>query len=171
MNDWNIASNLGVTEGGCYDSIVSSEGGWALLAFVIGFLVAQIWKMISSIINGKKAGVMNWKMAIDHFSRSGGMPSGHTASFSALTVYLGCEYGFGSGIFVLAVATLAVIMYDAIHVRYAVGEQGKVLNSMLRKTGKAELPVVEGHTLSQVVVGMLIGVLVGVAVYGISIGF
>ncbi len=172
MNDWNIASNLGITEGGCYGGVeLPLEGCFALLAFVLGFLIAQIWKMISGIIKGRKTGIVDLKTAVGYFSRSGGMPSGHTASFTALTTYLGCVYGFSSGIFVLAVATLVVIMYDAIHVRYAVGEQGKVLNNMLRRAGKAELPVVEGHTTSQVLVGMIIGVIVGAAIYVIFVGF
>lgn len=171
MDDWNIASNLGITEGGCYGAVSFLEGGWALVAFVLGFLIAQIWKMISGMVMGRKTGVVDFKTAVGFFSKSGGMPSGHTASFTALTTYLGCLYGFGSGVFVLAAATLVVIMYDAIHVRYAVGEQGKVLNNMLRRAGKAELPIVEGHTLSQVLVGMMIGVFVGVGVYAIFVGF
>ena len=54
----------------------------------------------------------------------------------------------------------AIVVYDATHVRYAVGEQGKALNKLLKKAGDAELPVVNGHTVPQVIVGALLGVVV-----------
>ena len=140
--------------------------GWlALGAFVIGFLTAQIWKLITGAWNDRgrteKRTLGTW---IGYFMRSGGMPSGHSASFTALAVYLGCWQGFDSGVFALAVGTWIIILYDAVHVRYAVGEQGKALNGLLKKNGEAELPIVEGHTVPQVAVGVLIGVIVGVGV-------
>lgn len=141
------------------------EGLYALVAFGVGFLVAQLWKLIDGIIRGQKnKEVKDLRTAIGYFSRSGGMPSGHTASFAAITVYLGCAYGFDSGLFALAIANWMIIVYDALHVRYAVGEQGKALNGFLKKEGKAELPVVEGHTMPQVVVGAILGVMIGLFV-------
>lgn len=148
------------------------EGLYALIAFVVAWFFAQVSKTVLGVIGGKKSGkVTNLGSAIGYFTRSGGMPSGHTASFTALCVYLGCEFGFMSGIFALAVANLIVIIYDAIHVRYAVGVQGEALNELLKEQGKKELPVVEGHTLSQVIVGAVIGVVVGVLVFWLVGGF
>ena len=63
----------------------------------------------------------------------------------------------------MAACVWLVVVYDAIHVRYAVGEQGKALNKLLREAKQPELPVVEGHTMSQVVVGALIGAIIGVS--------
>lgn len=144
------------------DFIWTHEGWYALVAFVVGFLVAQIWKLITGIVSGRSAKeVFNLQTAIGYFSRSGGMPSGHTASFTAASVYLGYIYGFGSGLFALAACVWMVVVYDAIHVRYAVGEQGKALNQLLKENGKSELPLVEGHTMPQVVVGAIIGILIG----------
>lgn len=144
------------------------EGWYALIAFVTAFLVAQIWKTVAGIVGGhatKKR--MTWQEMIGYFSRSGGMPSGHSASFTALTVFLGCAEGFQSGLFALAVGSLIIVLYDATHVRYAVGKQGEALNELLEKAGKSDLPLVEGHTVGQVAVGILIGVIVGVGVFGI----
>ncbi len=135
---------------------------FTLISFGLGFLVAQVWKLIAGVVSGKKAKtVVNLKTAIGYFSRSGGMPSGHTASLTAATMYLGCVSGFGSGIFALALCVWMIVVYDAIHVRYAVGEQGKALNELLEAAGKSELPLVEGHTMPQVVVGAMIGVIIG----------
>lgn len=162
MEVWNIVSrsDLAILPNGCVTDDVSG-GLVALGAFVVGFLVAQICKMLIGVLERRNTGVVDFKTAVGYMSKSGGMPSGHTASFVALVTVLGLFYGFNSGVFALGVATALIIMYDAIHVRYAVGEQGKVLNVMLKKNGKAELPVVEGHTLSEVIAGMVIGVMVG----------
>ena len=72
--------------------------------------------------------------------------------------------GFESGLFALALAMTLIVIYDAIHVRYAVGEQGKALNGLLEKENKKPLSVVEGHTIGQVVVGAFSGVLIGVII-------
>lgn len=134
------------------------------VAFAGGFVVAQLLKLIIGLIQGSKTGVVSLRTAVGYLTRSGGMPSGHAASFTALTTYIGCVDGFDTALFALAMATLLIILYDAVHVRYAVGEQGRALNQLLKAAGKPELPVVEGHTISQVVVGALIGILLGWAV-------
>lgn len=135
---------------------------YTLVSFGAAWLIVQLWKAIEGIIHrdiGKKA---TFGELVGYFFRSGGMPSGHTASLTAATVYLGCASGFGSGLFALAICTWMIVVYDAIHVRYAVGEQGKALNKLLAEKRMSELPLVEGHTLPQVVVGAVIGVLIGV---------
>lgn len=148
------------------------EGLYALIAFIVAWLIAQVSKTLLGLISGHKAGkVTNLGAAIGYFMRSGGMPSGHTASFTALCMYLGCEFGFTSGIFALAVANLIIIVYDAIHVRYAVGVQGEALNGLLKEQGKKELPLVEGHTLPQVVAGGAIGMVVGLLIFWLTGGF
>lgn len=133
----------------------------AMAAFAGGFIVAQLLKLVIGLIKGHKIGATDFRTALGYLTRSGGMPSGHAASFTALTVYLGCMEGFNTGLFMLALATLLIVLYDAVHVRYAVGQQGEALNQLLETAGKPKLPVVEGHTIPQVVVGVLIGILLG----------
>lgn len=138
------------------------EGLYAIIAFVLGFLGAQVWKLIAGLVSGEKPeGVTNLQAAIGYFSRSGGMPSGHAASFTAMTVCLGALCGWASGVFALAMGVWMIVLYDAIHVRYAVGEQGKALNQLLKREKLQELPIVEGHTVSQVTVGVILGVMIG----------
>ena len=136
---------------------------YALVAFACGFAVAQLWKFVTGVVSSRKQEKRDFKEMVGYLMRSGGMPSGHTASFTAASIYIGYLYGFGSGIFALAACVWLVVVYDAIHVRYAVGEQGKALNKLLREAKQPELPVVEGHTMSQVVVGALIGAIIGVS--------
>lgn len=141
------------------------NGWYALLAFGGGFILAQLWKFVASVLkDGKQIKTRDFKTLIGYLARSGGMPSGHAASMTGLTTYLGMMSGFDSGLFALALATTLIVMYDAVHVRYAVGEQGKALNGLLEADKKAPLSVMEGHTVSQVVVGALLGILIGAVI-------
>lgn len=131
--------------------------------------MAQLWKFVAGLIKDRKqVKWTNFKTLIGYFMRSGGMPSGHSASMAGLMTYIGLTGGFDSGLFALAVATTIIVVYDAVHVRYAVGEQGKALNRLLEKDGQRALPVVEGHTMPQVMVGLILGVLIGVGVAWIT---
>lgn len=137
---------------------------YTLVAFGVAWLIAQLWKLVDGLIHREVDGKATFGELVGYFFRSGGMPSGHTASLTAATIYLGASSGFGSGLFALAICTWLIVIYDAMHVRYAVGEQGKALNKLLAEKEMPELPLVEGHTLPQVVVGAVIGVVVGLGI-------
>lgn len=146
------------------------EPYYIFIAFILGFIVAQVTKFVLTLLarenQGRKWSVKELWWAL---TRSGGMPSGHAAAMSGATMValLGTwANGFNLGgvgataLFVL-LSMDAIVLYDAIHVRWAVGEQGKALNKILEKNGQSPVKVVEGHTLGQVVVGMVLGVVVG----------
>ncbi len=143
---------------------MDTVGIGGLLAFVTGWFLAQAGKIIGDIISKRRA--LSFAEFLDAATRSGGMPSGHTASFLALTTYLGMSYGFSSGIFVLAACMATIVIYDATNVRYAVGVHGKLLNKMAEegKHKDRKVRVVEGHTVPQVIVGGIIGITIGVIV-------
>ncbi len=142
---------------------------YVLLAFGGGFLIAQLWKVIAGVLKGKKEHkITDFKSAIGYFSRSGGMPSGHSASMTAATMYVGLISEFQGFAFAMMVCVTAIVVYDAVHVRYAVGEQGKALNKLLKKAGEKELPVVEGHTVAQALVGMVLGVAIAWVVFALT---
>jgi len=99
-------------------------------------------------------------------TRSGGMPSGHAASFTGATYAIGGIEGFDTAVFALAVCMTVIIIYDAVNVRFAVGQQGRLLNKMVENHGhknhnETPLKLVEGHTIPQVIIGILIGLLTG----------
>lgn len=127
-----------------------------IIAFVIGFTIAQLVKMIVAVVRGEKN-------LISYLTKSGGMPSGHAASFVGATTVIGLSEGFTSSLFALAVCMAVIVLYDAVNVRYAVGEQGKELNKIIKKP----LNVVEGHTVAEICVGCILGVIVGVLVWAI----
>jgi len=145
------------------------NGWYILIAAATAWLAAQVSKTIIGLLSDREnSKVVDLRTALGYFTRSGGMPSGHTASLAAVCVCLGCSRGFGSEIFALAFCMWLIVVYDAIHVRYAVGVQGKALNELLKQAGKPELPIVEGHTLPQVIVGALIGIGVGLLAFWLA---
>mgnify|MGYP000854889046 CR=1 FL=1 len=140
------------------------DGIYVFLSFVLGWFVSQVLKLIFFIV--EKKGKTTIGDVLYYTVKSGGMPSGHTASFTAVTVTIGNVSGFDSVVFALAVCMTSIIIYDAINVRYAAGEQGKILNKLIEDKNKIEntkmrkTRVVEGHKLGEVVVGALIGLLI-----------
>ena len=142
------------------------DGLGGLVAFVVGWFFAQSAKLLGDM--ARMGRPLKKTELIDSFLRSGGMPSGHTASFLALTTFLGVQNGFLSQICVLSLCVSIIVVYDAINVRYAVGEQGKMLNviAMDHNYKKNKVKVVEGHTVSQVIVGAIIGI-----AFGLLVGF
>ena len=66
------------------------------------------------------------------FFASGGMPSSHTAAMSALCVAVGRAEGFDSDLGALTIVLSTIVMYDAMNVRRAAGEQALVLNRLVK---------------------------------------
>ncbi len=103
---------------------------------------------------------------------AGGMPSAHSAFVCSITIAIAKKVGYSSPEFALALAFACVVMYDAMGVRRAAGEQAKVLNRIvddwmneeddeenpLRENGK-RLKEKVGHTPFEVLSGALLGIL------------
>ena len=100
---------------------------------------------------------------------AGGMPSAHSAFVCSITIAIAKKVGYSSPEFALALAFACVVMYDAMGVRRETGDQGKVINSMLRifedmgKPISAEKKFKElvGHSPLQVIMGALLGIAMG----------
>ena len=130
-----------------------------IVPFSVWFFI-QLFKVIWDLITTKK---FNFKRILG----AGGMPSSHSAIVTTLATMIGKEYGTDSAIFALALVFASVVMYDAAGVRRAAGKQAKLLNRILETPGLTGVEVSEklvevlGHTPTQVIVGALIGVVVG----------
>ncbi|KAF5041306.1 Divergent PAP2 family protein [anaerobic digester metagenome] len=68
---------------------------------------------------------------LERMTGSGGMPSSHSALVVSLTIGMARVEGFVSPVFALTIAFAAVVMYDAMGVRRAAGEQAKTINWLL----------------------------------------
>lgn len=140
-------------------------------AFLAGWLIAQLAKLITGVV--KQKGKIKFREAIHYLTKSGGMPSGHTASLVALSTAIGLIYGFDNPIFALAICVTGIFVYDAVNVRYAVGEHGKLLNEIAISDNNPKTKpqkIIEGHTIPQVIVGGILGVTLGVCAYLLSGG-
>jgi acid phosphatase family membrane protein YuiD len=128
---------------------------------VLAWAVAQgIKGVLKSVRPGSKKGLKN-------FVGSGGMPSSHTAIIVALLSCIGTKLGLGSVEFGIVFALALIIIYDALDLRRSVGEQGRILHSLLTNKDKTVLHISNGHTLIEVIAGAGLGVVVGVCVASI----
>ncbi len=97
---------------------------------------------------------------------SGGMPSSHSAMVTALGTAVGITHGWHSDLFAIVAVFSTIVLYDAVGIRYAVGQQARFLNSLL---GSSQDPFKEqlGHTPQEVVAGAVLGVIVALLFYTI----
>ena len=145
-----------------------------ILAFVIGWFLAQGIKLVTGFVQKK---IKKEKFTLSDFLyyafKSGGMPSGHTASFIALSTEMFLLYGLNNPATILSFCTTAIFIYDAVNVRYAVGEHGKLLNEIAESDNNSHTKpqkIVEGHTISQAIVGAILGIIVAISIFAISGG-
>jgi uncharacterized protein len=106
---------------------------------------------------------------------TGGMPSAHSATVAGLATAMGITQGFGSPIFVIALAFAGLTMFDASTVRRAAGQQARLLNEMIdemfkeHRFSERKLKELLGHTRLEVFMGMIIGIQVGVIVTALAV--
>ena len=133
-----------------------------------GWFLAQFAKMLSGLCR-------THRIDFQYLVSLGGMPSGHSAMASGLATSVGLVAGFGSPVFVTALAFSFAVMFDAATVRRAAGHQARLLNEMVDELFKehhlSERKLVEllGHTRLEVFMGMLIGILAALLVNAIAI--
>jgi acid phosphatase family membrane protein YuiD len=150
-----------------------------LIAFLLAYLVTEGIKIII-MINRRRE--FHWR----EFFKSGGMPSSHSADVTALATTVGMLNGFGSVLFAIAAGFAGIVIYDAIHVRRATGEQGEVIKKIIERDAKLEREVSNilgkktagklrkpyfsrGHKPVEALVGSAIGIAVGIVVACLSV--
>ena len=135
------------------------QNKYIYIPFFLWFAI-QTFKVIYDLVTTKK---FNFKRIMG----AGGMPSSHSAIVTGLATLIGKYEGVDTPIFALALIVAFVVMYDACGVRRAAGKQAALLNKIVETPGLSGVQVSErlvevlGHTPTQVIVGALIGVVVG----------
>ncbi|MCE5196460.1 MAG: divergent PAP2 family protein [Negativicutes bacterium] len=131
-----------------------------IVAAFIGSILAQVLKVFVYFLLDHR---WNWRLA----SKSGGMPSSHTAAVVALTTTIGRYQGVDSVLFAVSTVFSIVVMYDASGVRRAAGDQAKLLNSIiytipdLQDLQIKQLKEILGHTPIEVLAGGILGIIIG----------
>jgi acid phosphatase family membrane protein YuiD len=106
------------------------------------------------------------RLSLEDIMVTGGMPSAHSATVTALCFSILWTEGWRNSIFVVAVVLAVVVVRDSLGVRRTAGEEGKTINSIIRLAHVRTPPVHYslGHTSTEVAVGMIIGALAALAI-------
>lgn len=136
-------------------------GNDMLICAIVSYFAAQFFKVFTVLYKEKS-------LNLRYLFASGGMPSSHSSTVSALAISCARVYGVASPLFAICAIVAIIVMYDAAGVRRAAGEHAKMLNHIVADlfSGKPEyaesaLKELIGHTPLQVVMGCLLGILVG----------
>ncbi len=126
---------------------------------LLAWAVAQFYKVLSSLISEKRLNIRRlWE--------TGGMPSSHSSTVSALAASIGITYGVDSPLFAISVVFAIIVMHDAAGIRRAAGKQASALNRLGVTLSKIfderfdeeHLKELLGHNPIEVMTGALLGV-------------
>ena len=126
----------------------------------LAWLIAQVIKLVIAFVQTKK---LNFYAMF----ASGGMPSSHTSFVVSMALQVGMIEGFRSTLFGVAMCFCLIVMYDAAGVRHAVGRQAQMLNllideyNVVKEVDIYKVKEILGHTPTQVVAGIFLGMFVG----------
>lgn len=128
-----------------------------LINALAAWTVAQVAKTLIHAI-------VHHKLDIHRLFGDGGMPSGHSATVTAMATTAALEYGLASPIFAVAAVLAIITMHDAMGVRLEAGKHAKALNELLELFSsdletEAKLKEFVGHTPLQVLTGALVGLI------------
>ena len=141
-------------------------GNYYLNMSILSWLTAQVIKVLITLFITKK-------FDLERLVGSGGMPSSHSALVCGLATAVFIRHGFASFEFAVAAVLALIVMYDAMGVRRAAGEQAKTINKLVnwyvfhQQSEEEDPPVLEtdkmlkeliGHTPLEVFSGALLGI-------------
>ncbi len=139
-----------------------------VLVALIAWAISQVAKVVTYFITYKT-------FLLSRAIADGGMPSAHAATIAAATTVCGCLYnfnGFETPLFGLAGIFLVVVIRDAVGVRRDTGKNAKKIVEIANKINKdlpdeekidtSNLKLIAGHSVPELIAGVLVGVAVGV---------
>lgn len=127
----------------------------------IAWFIAQFYKVLVSIITERR-------ITLKRIFETGGMPSSHSSTMTALVTSIGLVYGTNNVEFAIAFVLAGIVMYDAAGIRRAAGKHAGLLNKLLErinvKIGEkiydGKLKELLGHTPFEVFIGGIVGIIV-----------
>lgn len=132
-----------------------------LMNALVAWAVAQTIKFLLYLWVNRS---IDW----DRLVGDGGMPSGHSATVTALAVTAGMERGLSDPLFAVCVVMSAIVMHDAMGVRMEAGKHAQAINELLEMLSSDAEPEVRlkellGHTPLQVCCGAVVGAVTALA--------
>ncbi len=137
------------------------------IACVVASILAQLLKLPLEYLRTK---AWDWSLIFG----TGGMPSSHSAVVTAAAAGVGHYVGFDTPLFGLAFALASVVIYDATNIRRQAGFHAQQINRIIKELfeGKTkptqefeELREVLGHSPSEALGGIILGLLVSIATW------
>ena len=146
-----------------------------LIAGIAGWATAQVIKAILYAI-------LNKDFSIERLFGDGGMPSGHSATVSAMAMMSLLHYGVSSFEFAISTMLAIIVMHDAMGVRLETGKQAEIINELTelfeeiandfnneetwqkkfeKVFSEEKLKEYVGHTPIQVIAGCILGLVIG----------
>ena len=130
-----------------------------LIAALLAWAIAQLCKVLIELIAHRR---LDWQ----RLTGDGGMPSGHSATVTALAVAALLQYGAASFQFAISAVLAIIVMHDAMGVRWQAGQHARTINELLLKLSDTPpeqlLEEFLGHTPLQVACGALLGAAVAI---------
>lgn len=138
---------------------------YPLVTALLSNILAQVLKTVVYYYRTGKWD-FHWVIA------SGGFPSSHSSTVTALSLSIGIQEGFDSAIFAVTTIFSFIVMYDACHVRYYSGKNIELTQQLVKDlremTGlhfddpiyQEKLKNVLGHKFVEVIGGFGVGLAV-----------
>ena len=138
---------------------------YPLVTALLSNILAQVLKTVVYYYRTGKWD-FHWVIA------SGGFPSSHSSTVTALSLSIGIQEGFDSAIFAVTTLFSFIVMYDACHVRYYSGKNIELTQQLVKDlremTGlhfddpiyQEKLKNVLGHKFVEVIGGFVVGLAV-----------
>lgn len=138
---------------------------YPLVTALLSNILAQVLK---TVVYYYKTGKWDFHWVI----ASGGFPSSHSSTVTALSLSIGIQEGFDSAIFAVTTIFSFIVMYDACHVRYYSGKNIELTQQLVKDlremTGlhfddpiyQEKLKNLLGHKFVEVIGGFVVGLAV-----------
>ncbi len=148
---------------------------WLLKIITNPFLVTGIFAWaVAQVLKTFVHWYIYKKLDILRVFGDGGMPSGHSATVTALAVFSALAFGGDSFEFAVTAILAIIVCHDAMGVRLETGKQAVVLNELVKAfnvlssqelSEEVKLKEFVGHTPIQVITGIALGALTAFFTY------
>ena len=127
----------------------------------VAFAVALATQMGCQLFKLVYYSIRDGRFSPRYFVSAGGFPSAHSAFVTALTVSIGLRSGLSTDVFSVALVLSLIVIYDAYRLRGFVEVLARRVNQLARAVGGAQEPLPEmiGHSLPEIVTGIVVGAL------------
>ena len=133
-----------------------------LLTVIAAWAISCVLKGIICLVTGKE-------IHLNKIFGSGGMPSSHSATVTALAMSVGLAEGLDSAAFAISTVMAFVVMYDASGVRRAAGQHARFINMLMEAImepdpaeNQTKLKEILGHTPLEVMAGAVLGIVTAI---------